>query len=266
MRGDVALARQLLDRCGDFLSVNNLSHLIFLGLQWARCFVHKIIFCSFKSVRVLFLAGTGWAVGYCWWSRNGSILGLYSLSLSSLAHLMLSEVSGVIISDWREPALLFLSRESCRVVLMVDIRFFIRTSWPTFSSHTDFNLKSVTLSVLEGSRTPLSIAAISSLLLRVSKMFAAMEVTRVFRTPPSPPSFCCSALIFSCQSELPGSFNNPHCVLFCFLLSIYFLPPIKLQSVLSHVSAQDPSEVRLGQSSANNNPPVLLNLTQACRA
>ena len=54
---------------------------------------------------------------------------------------MLSEVSGVIISDWREPALLFLSKESCRVVLMVDIRFFIRTSWPTFSSHTDFNLK-----------------------------------------------------------------------------------------------------------------------------
>ena len=58
-----------------------------------------------------------------------------------LAHLMLSEVSGVIISDWREPALLFLSKESCRVVLMVDIRFFIRTSWPTFSSHTDFNFK-----------------------------------------------------------------------------------------------------------------------------
>ena len=42
---------------------------------------------------------------------------------------MLSELSGVTMSDWREPALLFLSRESCRVVLMVDIRFFMRTSW-----------------------------------------------------------------------------------------------------------------------------------------
>ena len=45
-----------------------------------------------------------------------------------MAHLMLSEVSGVMRSDWREPARLFLSKESCRVVLMVDIRFFIRTS------------------------------------------------------------------------------------------------------------------------------------------
>ena len=42
--------------------------------------------------------------------------------------LMLSDVSGVTRSDWREPALLFLSKESCRVVLMVDIRFFIKTS------------------------------------------------------------------------------------------------------------------------------------------
>ena len=45
-----------------------------------------------------------------------------------LSDLMLSEVSGVTWSDVRDPARLVLSKESCRVVLMVDMRFFMRTS------------------------------------------------------------------------------------------------------------------------------------------